>query len=133
MKNIKVLDSSFISSVLLEDDSNHEIALKELYNVIINSNTLIPSTVLLELELLPKSIGNKDYYKKIDILLSKIEFELVNIEPSFLKEYRLLNRKLDQILTAIDLTVLTTAISNNAELITFDKKLLKVYNQLINN
>lgn len=133
MKNRVVFDTSFFSSFLMKRDVNHDKALG-LFNYYVDINNIImPTSVLMELEILPKSINKPDFTELIHEVLEMFELNFISLDHSFFKEFQKINSKITQKVKTLDLTILTTALLYDAELITFDKKLQKVYNQLINN
>ena len=74
MKNNVVLDTSYLSALLVERDFHHTEALVLFKKLLTeNKSIIIPICVLLELELIPKALDNESFYEIIHEFLSKID------------------------------------------------------------
>jgi len=124
MKSRYIIDTSFISSLLIEDDINHQKALDLYEDLPKDLQFFIPVTVLLELFTgIKKLKKNKleNVYRFIDLL----SIQTIYIDDYFLKSYKTLLKKDDMNLTAIDLTLIVTAKMIGGKVLTFNKKLKK--------
>lgn len=126
-----VLDTSFISALLVEDDGNY-LKAKNIFAELPDAySVIIPRTVELELlvgvaqEIIePISFYNLWQYLKVI---------LVDIDANFIEEYSHFLTKNKLRLKPIDSSVVFLAIKENAQLLTFDYKLETVYNKLLSN
>ena len=119
--NIYVLDTSVISARFTKDDLFHNRAREALAEIPSDALIIAPITVLIELDARSKSV--KNWHAALKGNLDKLLDEVIEIDLEFLGVLRFINSKLGVKLKAIDLTVLTAALSNDAQLITFDEKL----------
>ena len=124
MKSRYIIDTSFISYLLIEDDVNHQKALDLYKSLPKDLQFFTPVTVLLELFIGIKKLKKsklENVYRFIDLL----SIQTIYIDDYFLKSYKNLLEKIDMNLTAIDLTLIVTAKMIGGKVLTFDKKLQK--------
>lgn len=128
MKNKYVLDTSFISSLYKSSDVNHIKAIEIFKEIEIESEIIIPINVLLELISFNKryELSHEDLMLYGYTLASSIE---VNDEK-YIFEINKFQRQYDINLKAMDMSILFCAWKYNSQLLTFDNKLLKVFNQI---
>ena len=122
MKSKFILDTSFLSSLIIEDDINHQKAIELYKNSPKNIQFYTPATVLLELFIGIKKLKKsklKNVYKFIEIL----SIETIYIDDYFISKYKSLVEKNDIHLTAIDLTLIVASKMIGGKVITFDRKL----------
>lgn len=125
-----VLDTSFLSALLVKEDVHHKNALETFEQISLAGSTIfLPATVVLELEQLAKALNNNAYYSLVDTLVYNLGSEQIDIDENFLSNCRIVNRAILNKITAIDLTVITAAIIKGAELYTFDAKLNKLISE----
>jgi len=124
MRNKIVLDTSFISAFYISDDVNHKAAVKAYRGLFRTHEFIIPLTVLIELAVF------KNHIRKglmIDGIIKDLNYSIEYLDKDF---YSQLIRYLDSnpfTLKAIDATVIFIAQKYQAELLTFDKKLNKAW------
>lgn len=120
-------DTNFLVSLLNDRDINHQKA-KDIAKTIHNDYIIIPSVVIAEIMSYTKNEKLRDIVIKSTMeTLSEISF----LSEENLDEYIKFRYQMKRFLTAIDSIVLYSAISTNSELITFDKKLEKLYKSMI--
>jgi predicted nucleic-acid-binding protein len=127
-----VLDTSFISSLLVIEDENNKEASGMFKELDSSARFLIPDTVILELQILPKSLRNTIYFDILGSFLSKDLFEFQPLTSEIVQKAIQINRTFDNKISAVDLSVLATTVLFSAELLTFDvalKKILKKVNK----
>lgn len=125
-----VLDTSFLSALLVKEDVHHKKALETFEEISLAGSTIfLPVTVVLELEQLAKALNDNAYYALVDTLVYSLVSEQIDIDENFLSNCRIVNRAILNKVTAIDLTVITAAIIKGAELYTFDAKLNKLVSE----
>lgn len=128
MKSKVVLDTSFLSSLLIEDDDNYSKALLIYKTQIINSDIIIPMQAKAELFVMKRDLAPLDkiirflnlFNYKTDFINAKQELQLID----FIEKY-------DPSLKSGDLMILFSAFNNEAELITFDKKLKQEFQRIM--
>lgn len=118
-----LLDTSFICAFFNSNDSNHDVAIK-ISEDIAFANILIPSVVFAELMSLSKDTIRRDSNIKISL---DIADEIPCLNKSNLRKYIEFTKNLTNSFTTIDSIILFLAKENNAELVTLDKKLQKLY------
>jgi len=118
-----LLDTSFISAFCNKDDINYEKA-QEISEGIKDGYFIIPSVVVAELSSFYKNLEFRDLAVKtsLDIAseIASLTSENILIYVSFVQEF--LNN-----LKAVDSIILFLSIENDAQLLTFDKKLGKEF------
>ena len=121
-----LLDTSFLSALLNEKDSNYSEAIK-IANEFGTAMITIPTVVFAELMSFSRNKKFRDFSVKTSL---KMADEIPCLNPSNLKGYIAFTKDLPNSSTAIDSIILFLAKENNAELVTFDKKLQKLFKQI---
>ena len=121
-----VLDTSFLSAFYNTKDVNHKEAL-EMSKHIDVGNLLIPIIVIAEL-------ANFKQNEKFRRLLLKEAMSIASGIPSLdendLEEYLPFIENLPNNMTAIDSMILFLSVKYNAQLVSFDKKMMKIANNI---
>ena len=121
-----VLDTSFLSAFYNTKDVNHKEALEMSRNIDV-SNLLIPIIVIAEL-------ANFKRNEKFRRLLLKeamnIASEIPSLDENDLEEYLSFIENLPNNMTAIDSMILFLSVKYNAVLVSFDKKMMKIANNI---
>ena len=121
-----VLDTSFLSAFYNTKDVNHKEAL-EMSKHIDVGNLLIPIIVIAEL-------ANFKQNEKFRRLLLKeamnIASEIPSLDENDLEEYLPFIENLPNNMTAIDSMILFLSVKYNAVLVSFDKKMMKIANNI---
>jgi len=116
-----VLDTSFLSAFYNTKDVNHKEALEISKNIDVG-NLLIPIIVIAEL-------ANFKQNEKFRRLLLKEAMNIASGIPSLdendLEEYLPFIENLPNNMTAIDSMILFLSVKYNAQLVSFDKKMMK--------
>jgi len=116
-----VLDTSFLSALYNTKDVNHKEALEISKNIDVG-NLLIPIIVIAEL-------ANFKQNEKFRRLLLKEAMNIASGIPSLdendLEEYLPFIENLPNNMTAIDSMILFLSVKYNAQLVSFDKKMMK--------
>ena len=117
-----VLDTSFLSAFYNTKDVNHKEALEMSRNIDVG-NLLIPIIVIAEL-------ANFKQNEKFRRLLLKeamsIASEIPSLDENDLEEYLPFIENLPNNMTAIDSMILFLSVKYNAQLVSFDKKMMKI-------
>ena len=121
-----LLDTSFLSALFNTNDSNHHEAFT-ISKDIPSSQIFIPSVVFAELMSFSKDKRRRD--SNIEISL-KMANSIPHLGESNLLEYIKFASNLSNTFTAMDSIILFLAKENNAELVTFDKKLQNLYKKV---
>lgn len=121
-----LLDTNFISALFNTNDSNHRVAV-QISEGIASADIVIPSVVFAELMSLSKDKVRRDSNVKISL---DIVNEIPCLDKSNLKRYIEFTKDLPNSFTAIDSVILFLAKENNARLVTFDKKLQRLYKEV---
>lgn len=118
-----ILDTCYLCSLLNEKDVNNSLAV-EIAKNLKDCLVLVPTVVIAELM---SNFKNK-HIRDITV---KATFNIVDDTPSIdrnnIAEYVEFAKHLPHSFTAIDSIILFLAKESNAKLITFDKKLLRLY------
>ena len=121
-----VLDTSFLSAFYNTKDVNHKEALEISKNIDVG-NLLIPFIVIAEL-------ANFKQNEKFRRLLLKeamnIASEIPSLDENDLEEYLSFIENLPNNMTAIDSMILFLSVKYNAVLVSFDKKMMKIANNI---
>lgn len=121
-----VLDTSFLSAFYNTKDVNHKEALEISKNIDVG-NLLIPIIVIAEL-------ANFKRNEKFRRLLLKeamnIASEIPSLDENDLEEYLPFIESLPNNMTAIDSMILFLSVKYNAALVSFDKKMMKIANNI---
>ena len=121
-----VLDTSFLSAFYNTKDVNHKEALEMSRNIDVG-NLLIPIIVIAEL-------ANFKQNEKFRRLLLKeamsIASEIPSLDENDLEEYLPFIENLPNNMTAIDSMILFLSVKYNAVLVSFDKKMMKIANNI---
>jgi len=121
-----VLDTSFLSAFYNTKDVNHKEALEISKNIDVG-NLLIPIIVIAEL-------ANFKQNEKFRRLLLKEAMNIASGIPSLdendLEEYLPFIENLPNNMTAIDSMILFLSVKYNAVLVSFDKKMMKIANNI---
>ena len=121
-----VLDTSFLSALYNTKDVNHKEALEMSKNIDVG-NLLIPVIVIAEL-------ANFKQNEKFRRLLLKEAMSIASGIPSLdendLEEYLPFIENLPNNMTAIDSMILFLSVKYNAVLVSFDKKMMKIANNI---
>lgn len=127
MSNIFVLDTSFLQALWSADDVLHNHALEISKGIPADSIIIISSLVVAEL-LMGKSSEKIDVIKSANLIAGTLEpvleSDLLLIQSQISQEKR-------QSLKAIDCLLLTLCIRKKAELVSFDKRLMRFAKQLL--
>lgn len=121
-----LLDTSFLSAFFNTNDLNHHEAVA-ISKDITSSQILIPSVVFAELMSFSKDKKRRDLNIEISL---KMADGIPHLDESNLLEYIKFASNLPNTFTAMDSVILFLAKENNAELITLDKKLQKLYKKV---
>jgi predicted nucleic-acid-binding protein len=113
-----VLDTSFICSFLNESDANHKKATQAYQAFNDDSKFIIPRTVILELI----NLGEK--FAETKEFLNSLSTEIIDIDEKFTEQFKNLQTQLSTNLKTIDKTIFATAITAQAQIISFDKKII---------
>lgn len=129
--NNYLIDTSVLSSLINENDVNHEQAIKLIDDVSgTDQSFFINIVIYIELKTLFKKLGIYSYVR--DFLDDNgIEFLETNYDT--LEEYEDYTKNLNNSLKPNDSLILFTAYNKNMELLTFDEKLKRVYDKLLNS
>jgi predicted nucleic acid-binding protein len=123
MSNRDVLDTSFISSLLIINDVNHQKAVKQYERLQTKVSFHTPATVILEL-ITGISRWGSIYMKRVKKFLEEINIEIIDVDKEFIFKYETYLKKEKKLkLTTIDLSILVTSKIKRAKVLTFDKKL----------
>ncbi len=126
MRNKLVLDTSFISSLLIKEDVNHKKAVSIYENFPGDSIFYVPSTVIIELFVGFKKIGN-EWVSNLKDFFDSFEYEVVYINKSYLESFKEFLLQGDNLnLKTMDYTILFSAKIAKGDIVTFDKKLDKL-------
>lgn len=121
-----VLDTSFLSALYNTKDVNHKEALEISKNIDVG-NLLIPIIVIAEL-------ANFKQNEKFRRLLLKEAMNIASGIPSLdendLEEYLPFIENLPNNMTAIDSMILFLSVKYNAVLVSFDKKMMEIANNI---
>lgn len=124
------LDTSFVSAFINPLDLHHEEAMQIYSKLDVGESVFIPNTVILELEVFPKAKRSDEFYYIVEEFLNQSVVEKIDVDESILIFSKEINRSIPDKLTAIDLSVLATCIKYNCELLTFDRKLHRVFEEI---
>lgn len=126
-----VLDTSFISSLYKTDDALHTQAIEIYQREVSGHEIIIPVTVIVELSLLTEAYTQ---FKNFQKYLRALNFSTYYLDIFFETELQTYLLKMAKgngpKLKSMDLTVLLCALSTKSKLITFDKKLVRVWEQI---
>ncbi len=123
--NSKVLDTNFIQSLWSQSDSNHKKALEVANNINQDDEIIIPVIVVAELLASPSS-------NKIDVV-EACKTICDHFELSISKDLKFISQapyKLRKKLKANDMMLLAICDRYKADLVTFDKHLIKAKSEL---
>jgi len=121
-----VLDTSFLSALYNTKDVNHKEALDISKNIDVN-NLLIPFIVIAELA------NFKQNEKFRELLLKEtmnIASEIPSLDENDLEEYLPFIENLPNSMTAIDSMILFLSVKYNVQLVSFDKRMMKIANKI---
>jgi len=121
-----LLDTSYICSLLNKEDINNPLAV-EIAKNLGNSEILVPTVVIAELMSNTKHRRARDFTIKATLKIADDTPTLSNIN---LIRYIAFAKELPNSFTAIDSIILFLAKENKAELVTFDKKLKRLYKKI---
>lgn len=121
-----LLDTSFLCSLLNKEDINNPLA-EEIAKDLGNSEILVPTVVIAELMSNTKNKQARDCTIKATL---KIANSTPTLSNTNITQYIAFTKELPNTFTAIDSIVLFLAKENRAKLITFDKKLRKLYKEI---
>jgi len=121
--NTLVLDTSFISALLVENDVHHQAAHATL-SALESPYFFIPMAVILELGTLPLAIENNDYFNAIDQFLSAISYTLIEYDKDFSEYFIALTKHYGHKVKPFDFSILVCCVRVHGELLSFDEKLL---------
>jgi predicted nucleic acid-binding protein len=118
-----LLDTSFLSAFLNNKDSNY-FAANEIATEFGSAIITVPTVVFAELTSFSRNKEFRDFSVKTSL---KMADETPSLNESNLKRYIEFTKNLSHSFTAIDSVILFLAKENKSELVTFDKKLQKLY------
>lgn len=124
-----IFDTSFISAFFNQNDVNHNKAKEILSKISPKEEIIVPTVVIAELASFNKNKALRDVMVESVIDMSKSN---PGLNESNLEDYIYFIKTIIGSFTAIDSIILFTAILYNADLITFDIKLKKLYTKHIN-
>lgn len=128
--NKVVLDTSFISGLVFEDDLHYETAHEIFSSLESNINYYIPIIVEAELLMLKSKIPYKSLLNLIDLFEKELDVEIIYIDKIFQKKFRSFIEESKFKVKATDAVILFTTISLNARLLTFDERLFNLWEKL---
>ena len=118
-----LLDTSFLSSLFNKKDVNYSLAV-EMAKDIKDTDIIIPVVVFAELASNLKNKALRDLIIEIGLEMAE---EIPDLNNKNLKKYLQFVKSLPNRLTTLDSIILFLANEYNSQLITFDKKLEKVF------
>ena len=121
-----VLDTSFLSAFYNTKDVNHKEALEMSRNIDVG-NLLIPIIVIAELANFKK---NEKFRRLLLKEAMNIASEIPSLDENDLEEYLPFIENLPNNMTAIDSMILFLSVKYNAVLVSFDKKMMKIANNI---
>lgn len=121
-----LLDTNFLSAFLNEKDSYYSIA-NEMAEEFTSAIITIPTVVFAELMSFTKNKKFREFSVKTSLEMAD---ETPCLNESNLRGYLKFTKDLPNSFTAIDSIILFLAKENHAELITFDKKLQRLYKRI---
>ena len=121
-----VLDTSFLSAFYNTKDVNHKEALEMSRNIDVG-NLLIPIIVIAELANFKK---NEKFRRLLLKEAMSIASEIPSLDENDLEEYLPFIENLPNNMTAIDSMILFLSVKYNAVLVSFDKKMMKIANNI---
>jgi len=121
-----VLDTSFLSALYNTKDVNHKEALEMSRNIDVG-NLLIPIIVIAELANFKK---NEKFRRLLLKEAMNIASEIPSLDENDLEEYLPFIESLPNNMTAIDSMILFLSVKYNAALVSFDKKMMKIANNI---
>ncbi len=121
-----VLDTSFLSAFYNTKDVNHKEALEMSRNIDVG-NLLIPIIVIAELANFKQ---NEKFRKLLLKEAMSIASEIPSLDENDLEEYLPFIENLPNNMTAIDSMILFLSVKYNAVLVSFDKKMMKIANNI---
>lgn len=128
MKNNNyLLDTSFICSLINRSDDNYQNALKLFDSLPKNSYFYIPQTVNLELSIFLSR--HPEFKQSVDKLYILITPEYIDIDNTFILQFKKYCSVTRLGLKPIDYSVLFCSNSNKFNLLSFDKKLFAALNK----
>ncbi|HNR53009.1 MAG TPA: PIN domain-containing protein [Candidatus Dojkabacteria bacterium] len=121
-----VLDTSFLSAFYNTKDVNHKEALEMSRNIDVG-NLLIPIIVIAELANFKK---NEKFRRLLLKEAMNIASGIPSLDENDLEEYLSFIENLPNNMTAIDSMILFLSVKYNAVLVSFDKKMMKIANNI---
>ena len=121
-----VLDTSFLSAFYNTKDVNHKEALEMSKNIDVG-NLLIPIIVIAELANFKK---NEKFRRLLLKEAMNIASGIPSLDENDLEEYLSFIENLPNNMTAIDSMILFLSVKYNAVLVSFDKKMMKIANNI---
>ena len=121
-----VLDTSFLSAFYNTKDVNHKEALEISKNIDVG-NLLIPFIVIAELANFKK---NEKFRRLLLKEAMNIASEIPSLDENDLEDYLPFIESLPNNMTAIDSMILFLSVKYNAALVSFDKKMMKIANNI---
>lgn len=117
-----ILDTSFLSAFYNTKDVNHKEAVEISKNIDVN-NLLIPFIVIAELANFKQ---NEKFRKLLLKETMNIASKIPSLDESDLEEYLPFIENLPNSITSIDSMILFLSVKYNAQLVSFDKKMMKI-------
>ena len=121
-----ILDTSFLSAFYNTKDVNHKEALEMSRNIDVG-NLLIPIIVIAELANFKQ---NEKFRKLLLKETMNIASEIPSLDENDLEEYLPFIENLPNSMTSIDSMILFLSVKYNAVLVSFDKKMMKIANNI---
>ena len=121
-----ILDTSFLSAFYNTKDVNHKEAVEISKNIDVN-NLLIPFIVIAELANFKQ---NEKFRKLLLKETMNIASEIPSLDENDLEEYLPFIENLPNSMTSIDSMILFLSVKYNAQLVSFDKKMMKIANNI---
>lgn len=125
-----VLDTSFLSALINQNDIHHERALDTYKALAEESYFIISSIVIVELITGIKRFSPRKIEALIDLCF-KISDRVDYIDMGFLKDFIDFAQNTKRLITPIDNIIICNAIKEDADIISFDRQLIKVYSESI--
>ena len=120
-----ILDTCFLCSLLNKNDINNSLAVRIAENLK-DCIAIVPTVVIAELM---SNFKNKQTRDSTVKAIFKIVDDMPSLNSDNVDEYVKFTQKINHSFTAVDSIILFHAKDSNTKLITFDKKLLKIYNE----
>ncbi|MFQ5492974.1 MAG: PIN domain-containing protein [Candidatus Dojkabacteria bacterium] len=122
MRSKRVIDTSFVSSLVVADDVNHQKAIKLYLDLKPGTALIAPRTVQLEALHVAERLDSHD---SMVSFLKKLKVRWVDIDEGFMRKYAKFFKGKKANLKPIDSTIWFLATTIKANVLSFDRKLLR--------